>query len=104
MSKNYVRKTKPEYNDTITPMFESAGGHFYSLTVSEEIYEQVQKVKVGDKLTMRLLKDSSRKTEKSPHAYLERIDKAKVDEYAAEREASREEKVPSVNEDGPLPF
>lgn len=61
------------YNETIVPMFKakSNNGNYVSLTVNQEVMQQLLKVQEGDRILLKLLPDERRKHDKSPHAYLE---------------------------------
>ena len=75
--------TQPKYNLSIAPLMQSKNGNL-TWRIDDEVFEKLQNVKVGDKLLVKFLAEDRRKSEKSPHAYLEIIDKAEVDAFNAQ--------------------
>ena len=74
---------KPEYNPTLAMLYETKVG-YWSLPIDTKNYDAIMKhVEQGARLVVKRAK--TRKTDKSPHAYLEIIPAAKVKEMEAAR-------------------
>lgn len=82
---------KKKYNLTVSPLWNTAGGNFVSLEITDEIFDNLQRVAKGGKLFVKTTKPEYRKNENSPHAYLEFMDADSVREFRAKQERVAQE-------------
>lgn len=59
-----------KFNLTVSPLWETEGGNLISLEINPEIYDALQKVKIGGKLFVKT-NAAKNKHAKSPQKYLE---------------------------------
>lgn len=59
------------------------GSLYMSMPVDDMVFDALQNVEKGGKLVLKILKEESRRSEKSPYAYLEYISKDDVDAFQA---------------------
>lgn len=59
-----------KFNKSIAPLFRSANGNLHS-TMTSEVFDSLQQLDKGGLLVIKYVPEASRKTEKSPVAYLE---------------------------------
>lgn len=76
-------KTKQEFNLTIAPLWAKESGNLFGMKIEADHYDALQQVEVGGVFAVKFLKEKSRKSDKSPNAYLEYITPAKWEEYKA---------------------
>ena len=84
------------FNLTVVPLKRTYSGNlgwFLSDSSYGELVKAVENMEVGGMLVIKEIKEESRKSDKSPHAYLEYISKAKMDAFKASREDSKQDEV-----------
>lgn len=78
--------SKPEYkqnskfNLTIAPLKKSPKGNL-TWVINPEIFDALSKVEVGGMFIVKYIDESKRKSENSPHAYLEYVEKSQVESF-----------------------
>ncbi len=73
-----AKSNEKKFNMTICPLWSDKFGGFSGLVINDEIFDALQQLEKGGRLVIKTLKPESRKSEKSPHAYLEYISKEDV--------------------------
>lgn len=78
---------KKEYNPTITPLWVTGNGNYKRTIKSQEDLDSIRAsldlLEVGGQLLIKIVDDSRRSKENSPHAYVEYQSKSKMDEARA---------------------
>lgn len=84
------KKQQTKYNMTVSPLYETAGGNYTSVKVTEEMKEKLATLEVGGKLLVRLRRSAPR-SDTDPHAFIEYITPEDVQKAAEARRAREEE-------------
>lgn len=83
---------KKEFNPSISPLYRRESGSLVSLVVNDAILAELAKVQLGGKLSIRFLKEESKKSDKTPDAYLDYVTPERMNElrsqYANEKGSS----------------
>lgn len=74
---------KGKYNLTVSRLYETVNksGNYMSVEITPEEFDAIQKIGLGGRLLVKLNK--FRKSEKSPHAYLEYLSKEEFEAMVA---------------------
>lgn len=75
-----MAKNNRDYPVSVAPLFKSGEFGYQTITINDEVLTKLEGVGHGGKFLIRFLKEESRKTEKSPVAYLEYLTPAQVEE------------------------
>lgn len=80
-------QVKREYKESAAPLwFKGKGDFMLSLDINEEVLDRIMsQAEVGGKVKIRFLKEESKKSEKSPDAYLEFTSREDNEAYKAGR-------------------
>lgn len=78
-----------QYKESAAPLwFKGKGDFMMSLDINDEVLDRiVTQAELGGKVRIRFLKEASKKSERSPDAYLEFISKDENETYKAGRTA-----------------
>lgn len=82
-----MSETKRVYKDSAAPLwFKGKGDFMLSLDINEEVLDRIMsQAEVGGKVKIRFLKEESKKSDKSPDAYLEFTSREDNEAYKAGR-------------------
>ncbi len=76
--------TEKKYNVTVAGLWKTKTGSLMSMPVDARVLDALKNASEGGgKLVIKFLREESRKTEKSPHAFLEYMSKEEVDGFSA---------------------